>query len=207
MTKKLGIFQKQKQECLNKEDLSLKGSIDEPIRPLVDIINSSEFYYTTSTCSGRISIVEKPLGQSNVKKGNQFHLSSHCLIELQQVNAKLKSLKLVNEPDRCFWLKFEPFIVHVQCYNLAKAKSLLDIALNSGCRNSGMTLNKNCDKFMVAIRSTSSMEAPIHCSSLDFGFTDNHFKFLCDEANRRLEDNFTRLDKLENQIQSNLSRE
>lgn len=35
------------------EDASRKSSIDARIRPLVEAINNSESYFTTSSCSGR----------------------------------------------------------------------------------------------------------------------------------------------------------
>lgn len=37
-------------------DLSPKGSVDEPIRQLIDRINSIEGLVTTSSCSGRLSV-------------------------------------------------------------------------------------------------------------------------------------------------------
>lgn len=37
-------------------DFSPKGSIDVPIRPIVDLINDIDSLVTTSSCSGRISI-------------------------------------------------------------------------------------------------------------------------------------------------------
>jgi tRNA wybutosine-synthesizing protein 3 len=37
-------------------DLSPKGSVDEPIRELIDEINTLEGLVTTSSCSGRISV-------------------------------------------------------------------------------------------------------------------------------------------------------
>lgn len=40
------------QQCFI-EDASRKSSIDVHIRPLVDAINNSENYFTTSSCSGR----------------------------------------------------------------------------------------------------------------------------------------------------------
>lgn len=37
-------------------DASPKGSIDESIRPLIELINNSENYVTTSSCAGRIAV-------------------------------------------------------------------------------------------------------------------------------------------------------
>ena len=49
-------FTSDKARVLAKADLSRKGSVDGPIRDLVEFINTQECYYTTSSCSGRISV-------------------------------------------------------------------------------------------------------------------------------------------------------
>ena len=51
------LFANQKLAAFSSKDLSRKGSVDEPIRELVDFINSSDSYFTTSSCSGRIVVL------------------------------------------------------------------------------------------------------------------------------------------------------
>lgn len=203
--KRFQQFNRFKHESLNKTDLSLKGSIDEPIRPLVDFINKQEHYYTTSTCSGRITLIEKPYANAGIKKGNNFHLSSHEQLEFTDFNHPIQSFvetSRTHDEDTCLWLKFEPFIMHVQCFDLDRARTLLNIALATGCRNSGLTLGKP-DKFMVAIRSTSSMEIPIHCGSR-FKINFDYIRFLYEESNRRLAENKAKLDKFQSAIETGL---
>lgn len=205
---KLTIFQQQKQYTLNKKDLSLKGSIDEPIRNLVQIINDSPDYYTTSTCSGRVTLIEKPHDRPNSKNGNKFIQSCHLLDEVKDlksvINAYLNEAIVSNKrEDTCLWLKFEPFILHVQCLNLNRAQILLRVALSAGCRNSGLTLGKS-DKFMVAVRSSSSMEVPLFCGS-KFELSKSYLDFLCQESERRMIDNQDRLRKLESSFNESLA--
>ena len=50
------VFRSEKTRVLSKADLSRKGSVDEPIRELVDYINELDSFYTTSSCSGRITV-------------------------------------------------------------------------------------------------------------------------------------------------------
>lgn len=52
-------FDRSKEDRLSAADLSRKGSIDGAIVPLVEYINDSFNYFTTSSCSGRIIIVEQ----------------------------------------------------------------------------------------------------------------------------------------------------
>lgn len=51
-------FSQWKKQCLNKLDLSKKGSVDEDIQPIVSLLNSCEEYFTTSSCSGRIILID-----------------------------------------------------------------------------------------------------------------------------------------------------
>ena len=53
---KMAAFNKQKESCLSQVDLSKKGSIDDQIIDLVQYINAQENFFTTSSCSGRISV-------------------------------------------------------------------------------------------------------------------------------------------------------
>lgn len=49
-------FASQKKRVLGRLDRSKKGGIDVPIAGLIDALNSSPAYFTTSSCSGRIVV-------------------------------------------------------------------------------------------------------------------------------------------------------
>lgn len=51
-------FSQWKKQCLNKLDLSKKGSVDEDIVHVVSLLNSCEEYFTTSSCSGRVILTD-----------------------------------------------------------------------------------------------------------------------------------------------------
>lgn len=199
---RLKNFQVLKQQCLSRIDVSKKGSIDEPIRDLVDLFNASSNYYTTSTCSGRILLISKPRTNAAIKKGGDFVLNSHDQVDFELLTNSIKSYIDKNEHDEdCLWLKFEPFIMHIQCLDLTSAHSLLTVALAAGCRNSGMTMGKN-EKYLVAIRSTSFMEVPLYCKQ-DFQMVpEDYLKFIWRECNKRLVDNFTRMRKFQDELAS-----
>ena len=192
--------------------MSRKGSIDEPIRPLVEIMNSCRNYYTTSTCSGRISLIEKPRDNPAVKKGGNFLLNSHEKINFEKFHDLIETSRNANSSEQdhqnntntCVWLKFEPFIMHVQCLDLEASQNLLRVALGAGCRNSGTTFGK-AEKFLVAVRSTSSMEVPIYCPD-EFELDQSYIRFLVNECNRRLQENFERLERFQNNFESILKR-
>ena len=52
-------FLKEKSGFLSKKDKSRKGHIDKDIAKILSKINSKKDYYTTSSCSGRIVLLEK----------------------------------------------------------------------------------------------------------------------------------------------------
>lgn len=50
-------FDSQKSAAIDGQDFSRKGSVDEPIKDLVEFINVHNQYFTTSSCSGRILVI------------------------------------------------------------------------------------------------------------------------------------------------------
>lgn len=52
-------FSTEKARVLSKVDLSRKGSVDEPIAELVSYVNSLKEFYTTSSCSGRLVVLQE----------------------------------------------------------------------------------------------------------------------------------------------------
>lgn len=51
-------FAQWKKQSLNKADLSKKGAVDEAIEHVVSLLNSREEYFTTSSCSGRVILID-----------------------------------------------------------------------------------------------------------------------------------------------------
>lgn len=51
-------FDQWKKHCFSKVDLSKKGSVDEEIYPVVSLLNDSSNFFTTSSCSGRIILID-----------------------------------------------------------------------------------------------------------------------------------------------------
>lgn len=62
MEKEFGRWKKQ---CLKKLDLSKKGSVDEAIAHVVSLINSREEFFTTSSCSGRVILIDRVRGATS----------------------------------------------------------------------------------------------------------------------------------------------
>ncbi|XP_040912116.1 tRNA wybutosine-synthesizing protein 3 homolog isoform X1 [Toxotes jaculatrix] len=191
-------FGQWKKQCLNKLDLSKKGSVDQDIEHVVSLLNSCEEYFTTSSCSGRIILIDGAPESSDVQKQNCIWLFvSHqkCTSD-DLVSALAKS-------SRDAVLKFEPFVLHVQCRRLEDAQLMHSVAINSGFRNSGLTVSKT-GKIITAVRSTHGLEVPLsHEGKLLV--EHEYIHFLTHIANQKMEENLRRIHRFYQNLQSALT--
>src|SRR3989338_2565012 len=67
-------FDQQKRDNLKRLDKSIKKSIDERIRGIVEFLNSLPAYFTTSSCSGRVMLLER---KKSWKKDSRFVYREH----------------------------------------------------------------------------------------------------------------------------------
>nr|XP_040027901.1 tRNA wybutosine-synthesizing protein 3 homolog isoform X2 [Gasterosteus aculeatus aculeatus] len=124
-------FSQWKKQCLNKLDLSKKGSVDEDIANVVSLLNSREEYFTTSSCSGRVILIDRAAGSSDIHKQNCVWLFvSHQKCTSEDLMCALAG----SSGDAVF--KFEPFVLHLQCRWLEDAQ-------------------------LMAVRSTHGLEVPL----------------------------------------------
>nr|XP_046265537.1 tRNA wybutosine-synthesizing protein 3 homolog [Scatophagus argus] len=193
-------FSQWKKQCLNKLDLSKKGSVDEAIKHVVSLINSCEEYFTTSSCSGRVILIDWAPETSDVQKQN-------C-VWLFVSHQKCKSDDLISglaESSRDAVLKFEPFVLHVQCRRLDDAQLMHSVAINSGFRNSGLTVSKT-GKIITAVRSTHGLEVPLSREG-KLLVEHEYIHFLTQIANQKMEENFRRIHRFYQNLQSALPTE
>lgn len=115
-------------------DASRKGQIDREIVDLVDLLNKDQDLLTRSSCSGRVILValqsdHNKAGETTVKKkGCEWLLVSHDEVDPVQVWDAVMTSRNQNATN--ITLKFEPFILHVQCRTVQIAKSLHTIRYN-----------------------------------------------------------------------------
>lgn len=176
-------FELDKKNILGKIDKSQKGEIDADIKELVDLINSKEEYYTTSSCSGRIVLIEMP--ESGRKDEAKWLLVKHRPVTVDEIKKSLKSEKDV-------WLKQEGMILHVCCKTIEAAEKLVNLAKNSGFKRTGMiTVNK---RYIVEIVSTENVST-ILAKKGKIIVGDEYISVLVDECNAKLNKNKEKIDK------------
>jgi len=185
------LFDRQKAIALSKVDLSRKGSVDAPIFDFLKNLNCHTDYVSLSSCSGRIIIF---ISGENVKKGCQWILVKHEKVTTEDESWE----KIVNRKTRegILTLKFEPFILHVQCRGIDAAKKLLQCANEAGFRNSGFTFGK-AGKVVLAIRSTHGLQVPLSDEKGMLLVDEKYVNFVINLANSKLELNGDKIKKLE----------
>ncbi|XP_023671696.2 tRNA wybutosine-synthesizing protein 3 homolog isoform X3 [Paramormyrops kingsleyae] len=161
-------FLQWKKQCMSKIDLSKKGSVDEDISDVVAFINDSENYFTTSSCSGRITLID---GVSEVqKKDCNWLFVTHQKCQSADVVASLARAG----GDASF--RFEPFVLHVQCRRLEDAQ-------------------------LLAVRSTHCLEVPLTHEGQQL-VSGDYVSFLVEVANQKMEENFRRMRRFYDCLQS-----
>nr|XP_044994166.1 tRNA wybutosine-synthesizing protein 3 homolog isoform X7 [Jaculus jaculus] len=141
-------FRRWKAQSLSKADLSRKGSVDEDAAEVVRLLNSRERFFTTSSCAGRIVLVDGSSGGFEVQKQN-----CSWLLVTHKPCGKNDMMVALEKASGDAVLKFEPFVLHVQCRQLQDAQTLHSVAIDSGFRNSGITVGRR-GKIMLEVQSS-----------------------------------------------------
>lgn len=109
---RIAEFRRWKAQCLSKADLSRKGSVDEDVVEVVQLLNGREQFFTTSSCAGRIVLLDgvRPLEPvpcppgSVQRQGPRAHAVQHPLPARLSfwlvVSVYLRNLE--DELDQCF---------------------------------------------------------------------------------------------------------
>lgn len=185
-------FTKNKKQILEKLEIAKKEKlVDEGIIPIIDIINSNENYYTSSSCYGRIVLLELPdLGD---KKNAEFLGKWHRKIKPEDVFLALEKSSGKGQ----LWFLAQSPIIHVYAKNIESADKLVKIAVTCGFKHSSFkTSEKN---IIVEIASTERIDAPVGLNGKLY--CDKKYIFLlADIANKVFKKSFLKLEKLKNTL-------
>nr|XP_055196212.1 tRNA wybutosine-synthesizing protein 3 homolog isoform X1 [Nyctereutes procyonoides] len=233
-TDRAAEFGRWKAQCLGRADLSRKGSVDEGAAGLVQLLNGREQYFTTSSCAGRIVLLDGRHREREREAETQAEGEASSMQRARRGTLSGPGLQGINgfevQKQNCCWLlvthkpcvkddviaalkkangdailKFEPLVLHVQCRQLQDAQILHSVAVDSGFRNSGITVGKR-GKTMLAVRSTHGLEVPLsHKGKLMV--TEEYIDFLLKVANQKMEENKKRIERFYNCLQHALEKE
>ena len=184
-------FSKEKSDFLKKKDKSKKGCVDKDIKEIADEINSKKDYYTTSSCSGRIVLLEM---KSKRKDECNWIFANHDKVGLNEIiNAltnyynKNNSIKKSNQNKKInqIWFKQQPLILHVASRNLEAANKLLEVSRRIFRRAGIIGITKR--KAMIEIIGDEKIETII--ADKDFVANESYIKELVKYANANFEEN------------------
>jgi len=184
------MFEEKKRKFLEEwEKAKRTGDADEPIIELIDFLNTHPDIYTTSSCSGRITLSVSPL---KGKKYEHFFLKRwHRTVSYEELKEVLKEYE-EKQYKGILWLRMNPFGLHLCCRNLEIAKKLLKIAIEAGLKYSGILELEN--RIMLGIFGIDRLEMAIGDNGRIFA-NEETIKRNLEIANIRLEKNFERIDR------------
>jgi len=188
----LDYFVKEKSDFLRKKDKSRKGHIDKDAVKIVNEINSRNDYYTTSSCSGRIVLLEK---LSRKKNESRWIFIKHDKLNFNEIVEVLDS-KLRNE----VWFKQEPLILHVRCKSLDAARRLLDISRKIFKRAGIISLSDK--KIIVEIIGSERIDTII--ANKNFVADEDNIKNLVKYSNENFEENRKKSERFLKIVRSSL---
>jgi len=170
------------------EQAKKDGKADEDAYPLLDLINSKENMYTTSSCAGRICLLETT--RQGSKKDARLLERWHREITIEDLkNALEKHAKTVA------YLQSECPILHVVTNEEKTAEKLVKTGLELGFKRSGIK-NLKEGRILVEICSSEFMETPL-AEDGKLRVNGDYLKFIVDIANIKFRRGREKLKKLE----------
>ncbi|AIF69459.1 hypothetical protein PAP_05245 [Palaeococcus pacificus DY20341] len=151
--------------------------VDADIIDLLMLINSIKGIYTTSSCSGRIGILEEPYLGS--KPLSRWLLKKHAPIMFEEAKESLK-----NAERGMISLKSQPPIFHIVAEDLRLAKKVHELGLASGFKYTTFKALKG-SRVLVEINGTEYLTAPLGKDGRILA-TDEHLAFSVEMGNQML---------------------
>jgi tRNA wybutosine-synthesizing protein 3 len=186
------FLENKKQALQRLNDAKKQGLVDEDIIPVLDIINSLDDCYTSSSCYGRIVLLEIP--EIGDKKNAKWLGKWHRKIDVNEfVAASAKASKGL------LWLLAQSPIIHVYAKTQIAADKLVKTAVSCGFKHSGFkSVKKN---IVVEVTSTERLDAPVGKDGILF-CNDEHLDMLVGIANDAIEKSSVKLEKFEKKLKN-----
>ncbi len=176
-------------EKLGSPDNSKIGLPDPQIMPLLDTLNSLPDFYTTSSCAGRIILMditpERKKHQTVWLHTSHDPLPADISLEKRKGRRRIESCQV--------WFKMESPILHVCARTLPAAEHLITLCHQVGIKHAGIIGTKK--RMMVEIFDAVRTEALIAADG-DVLVSDGYIRRLVEDANAKLEVTRHRLARL-----------
>ncbi|CAL8466532.1 g6068 [Coccomyxa elongata] len=176
----------------NARDKSRAGGVDAPIADLVASLNSWPRIFTTSSCSGRVSVFAEPTAATRAagRKGGEWVFVTHGLADAEALLAAMQS-RCSNGAPLVF--RFEPFILAAEAQTAADAQRLIRCARDAGYRESGVT-GEESSRVIAGIRCSIRLEVPV-TDGQRLLVSNDYLRHLVKLANQKMEANWARVER------------
>jgi len=182
-------FEQHKQSAMQKlQKAKDEKEVDELAVPLLDILNSKENFFTSSSCYGRIYLIYLP---NYSKKDSKFTGKWHRKVEFDEVK------KVIQESPVPLWFRMEAYILHISCKTLEDANQILKIKQKLGVKRGGIFSVKD-ERIQIEIEGTHKIDTPVKTES--YVIDDDYLKILIKEANERMDKNKSVWESLEHEF-------
>lgn len=142
-----------KEKALKKLKIaSIEHKIDEKIRPILMLINRIDGYYTSSSCAGRIVLLQIP--RIGDKREALFLGIWHRTISPREITTAS-----ANATHGLIWLLAQAPILHIGAQTPQLADTLVKTAVSCGFKNSAF--KSSGKKIVIELSSTERLDAPI----------------------------------------------
>lgn len=189
------ITQKHHRETFSRAVREQKA--DPKIIPLCRFINQQPDFFSASSCSGRIVLLE--LDSHEKKRESAFFFKKHARVRTDEIYKRLRQ-----KSRQTLWFKQEPFILHLGTDSLSNANRLLLCCRRAGIKRAGIMVAKT-GKFVLEIIGTHGFSVPVKEKNTML-ITKPFLNKLVNHANKKLGANFKRLQKLEHELRHELER-
>jgi tRNA wybutosine-synthesizing protein 3 len=182
-------FERAKREAIKKFLKACdENKVDREILPLLNKINERKEYYTSSSCAGRILLLEIPhIGD---KKNAKFLGKWHRKIEVRELEPFISKAK-----KGVIWLLAQSPIIHIATNSYESADRMVKIANSCGFKNSSIkSIGK---KIVVEVCSTERLDVPIGKDGFIF-CNQNHLKLLVEISNEVIEKSKRKIERFTN---------
>ena len=199
----MNYFEMKKKEAIdflkgNASDNSQKGKVDVQIKPLLEVINGINEFYTTSSCAGRINLLQLRSG----KNDSDWIYMTHKVISLDSID---EICDLIKSSSGEIWFKMESPILHVCASSLDYADKFLHIANMSGFKRSGIISTSK--RIMIECLSTEKVEIPFRYKD-ELLIDDNLKSYLTKIikiSNKRLKRSRKKIANFEEKLKNNFA--
>ena len=183
-----------RREALNRyKEHKTRGLVDDDIIPLLDKINRLKCCYTTSSCSGRIALLQLP--EIGDKKNAVFIGKWHRKVEADTVLNAVKQYK-----KGYLFLLVQSSIIHIVCEKFENTMKMITIARDAGFKYTSIKSIKD-EKFLIEILSTENLHIPLGMDG-NTKVDEKTIIFFVNIANKMLERIKRKLKVLEEKISS-----